>query len=74
VLAGHCLFGLHKNKTKKYDNEHQLIVVFFQCTKTKQKEMMMNVGLSSSSFNAQKQDKKISFCHCLLQLMKKGET
>jgi len=58
VLAGHHLLWVHKNKTKKYDDEHQLIIVFSQCTKTKQKKMMMSVGLSLSSFNAQKQNKK----------------
>jgi len=38
VLAGHHLLWVHKNKTKKYDDEHQLIIVFSQCTKTKQKK------------------------------------
>jgi len=36
-LACHCLLWVHINKTKKY-NEHQLIVIFSQCTKTKQKK------------------------------------
>jgi hypothetical protein len=47
------LLSLHRNKTKKDNDECQLIiVVFFGCTKTKQKKMMMNVGFSSSSLGA----------------------
>jgi hypothetical protein len=44
-----CLLWVHRMKTKKDDNEHQLIVIFFGCTKRKQKKMTTSAISSSSS-------------------------
>ncbi len=53
------LFSLGAQKQKKKDNDKcQLIVIFFGCTKTKQKKMTMNTSSSLSFLGAQKQNKK----------------
>jgi hypothetical protein len=58
----HCacrrLLCVHKNKTKKDDDECQLVINFFGCKETKQKKTMTNTNLSSSFLNAQKQNKR----------------
>jgi len=49
---------VHKNKTKKDDDECQFVVIFFGCIETKQKKTMMSADLSSSFLGAKKKQKK----------------
>jgi len=49
---------VHKNKTKKDDDECQFVVIFFGCIETKQKKTMMSADLSSSFLGAKKKTKE----------------
>jgi hypothetical protein len=48
---------VHKNKRKKDNDEHQLIIIFSRCIETKEKKTT-SVGSLSSFLGAQKQNKK----------------
>jgi len=51
---------MHRNKTKKDNNELMLITVFYRCIDKKQKKTMTSVNSSSSSLGAQKPKQKMT--------------
>ncbi len=66
----HLLLWVHRNKRKKDNDKHWLVIVIFGCTKMKEKKTMTNVSSLSSSLGAQKQNKKddneeLAHCHLL---------
>jgi len=65
---------VHINKTKKYDDEHQLVVNFSRCTKEKQKKMTMSVSSLSSSLGAQKKNKANNECQLVITFFRYIET